>query len=67
MDCWFSQAISRTAALICVELASDDILIDIIRWVLSIQDTAVVNVMLRPTHRSYLHVWIFFKSQTRCK
>jgi len=50
------EAIFCTAALISVELVSDDILVDIIRWALSVQDTAVVNVMLRPAHRSYLHV-----------
>jgi len=50
------DAIFCTAALICVELASDDVLVDIIRWALSIQDTAMANVMLRPSHRSSLHV-----------
>ena len=45
-----------TAALICVELASDDTLVDILRWALAVQDVAVTNSALPLNQRSAIHV-----------
>ena len=42
--------------MICVELSSDDMLIDILRWALAVQDVALTNTMLDPVNRSSLHV-----------
>jgi hypothetical protein len=50
------QSIFCTAALICVELSSDDMLVDILRWALAVQDVALTNTMLEPVNRSSLHV-----------
>ena len=50
------ESIFCTAALICVELPSDDMLVDILRWALAVQDVALTNAMLDPVHRSSLHV-----------
>lgn len=48
------QATYCTAALICVELATDDTLVDLLRWALAVQDLALTNSGLR--HRTSLHV-----------
>lgn len=43
-------------ALICVELASDDVLVGVLRWALAVQDAALVSSTLSPAHRAHLHV-----------
>jgi hypothetical protein len=53
---FFVQAIYCTAALICVELATDEMLVDILRWALAVQDVALTNTLLHPTNRLSLHV-----------
>lgn len=50
------EAIYCTAALICVELATDEMLVDILRWALAVQDVALTNTMLHPKNRLSLHV-----------
>ncbi|EFX83306.1 hypothetical protein DAPPUDRAFT_315767 [Daphnia pulex] len=50
------EAIYCTAALVCVELATDEMLVDILRWALAVQDVALTNTMLHPTNRISLHV-----------
>ncbi|KAG8231136.1 hypothetical protein J437_LFUL009841 [Ladona fulva] len=49
------EAVFTTAALLCAELACEDTIADFLRLLISIQDTALTNATLSPSHKYYLH------------
>lgn len=49
------EAVYTTLALICVELLSEETVLDFIRLILSIQELAITNAVLSTQQKFHLH------------
>lgn len=52
------EAVYTTLALICVELLSEETILDFIRLILSIQELAITNAVLSTQQKFHLHVLV---------
>lgn len=52
------EAVYTTLALICVELLSEETILDFIRLILSIQELAITNAVLSTQQKFHLHALV---------
>jgi len=52
------EAVYTTLALICIELLSEETVLDFIRLILSIQDLAITNAVLSTQQKFHLHALV---------
>jgi len=52
------EAVYTTLALICIELLSEETVLDFIRLILSIQELAITNAVLSTQQKFHLHALV---------
>lgn len=52
------EAVYTTLALICIELLSEETVLDFIRLILSIQELAITNAVLSTQQKFHLHAFV---------